>query len=143
MQIMTRVIRFYFNLPVINFQKGKEIFGESYQGTTFDVPYDFNSIMHYELTSAYDLFTIDESKPIVEVKEKWRKHCAKSRLGCIIGQRRGLSRADAIQVNQSLKCKLKPKISWECPIYTNLTDFKTKYFQEFRKDLCLRLNLKQ
>ena len=79
----------------------------------------------------------------MEIKEKWKKICTTNKHGCIIGQQRGLSRADAIQVNLSLKCKLKPKTSWECPIYTNITDFKINYFQEFRKDLCLRLNLKQ
>eukprot|EP00112_Aurelia_sp_Birch-Aquarium-sp1_P002365 Seg1260.5 transcript_id=Seg1260.5/GoldUCD/mRNA.D3Y31 product="Bone morphogenetic protein 1" protein_id=Seg1260.5/GoldUCD/D3Y31 len=127
---------------IFNFQKGKNAFGGSYKGTTFGVPYDFNSIMHSRLWIGKDN-AIDPSKPGMEIKKKWKKICAKNKFGCIIEQSRGLSKSDTIQVNKLFKCKIKPQTSWECPIYTKLKDFKTKYFQEFRKDLCLRLNLKQ
>ena len=137
-----RIILFYFNPAVFNFQKGKKAFGGSYKGTTFGVPYDFNSIMHSRLWIGKDN-AIDPSKPGMEVKKKWKKICAKNKFGCIIEQSRGLSKSDTIQVNKLFKCKIKPQTRWECPIYTKLQDFKTRYFGEFRKDLCLRLNLKQ
>ena len=125
----------------MNFQKGKEAFGESYVGSKLDVPYDFNSLMHYP--EMMDLAAINKNKTIMDVKDKWKKICDKNKYGCIPGQWRGLSKSDTTQVNKMFKCKIKPQTSWECPTYTALDDFKNRYFREFRNDLCLRLNLSQ
>lgn len=136
------MIRFPFNLSVANFLKGKKVFGKSYSGTTFGVPYDFNSLMHYPFWVS-GLISVNPGNKVIEIKDEWKKICAKNKFGCIVGQERGLSKSDTILVNKIFKCKIKRQTSWECPIYTKLEDFKIKYFQEFRKDLCLRLNLKQ
>ena len=126
----------------MNFQTGKEAFGKDYIGSKLDVPYDFNSLMHYAQRTYQ---AIDTDKPVLEIKEKWRNICDRNKYGCILGHWRGLSESDAVQVNKMFKCEIKPKpkaTSWGCPVYTTLNDFKNKYFREFRKDLCLRLNLK-
>eukprot|EP00112_Aurelia_sp_Birch-Aquarium-sp1_P005403 Seg1614.5 transcript_id=Seg1614.5/GoldUCD/mRNA.D3Y31 product="Tolloid-like protein 1" protein_id=Seg1614.5/GoldUCD/D3Y31 len=125
----------------INFKKGKGAFGKDYRGTSFGVPYDFNSILHFREYIRH--ISVDPHKKIVKLKEKWRKKCESNKFGCVLGQLKGLSKSDTIQVNKLFKCKIKPQTSWECPTYTSLDDFRNKYFQEFRKDLCLRLSLKQ
>ena len=125
----------------INFKKGKGAFGKDYRGGSFGVPYDFNSILQYR--EYIKQVAADPNRKVLEVKKNWRKICENNRFGCVLGQLKGLSKSDTIQVNKMFKCKIKPQTSWECPTYTALDDFKNRYFREFRKDLCLRLNLNQ
>eukprot|EP00112_Aurelia_sp_Birch-Aquarium-sp1_P021251 Seg567.9 transcript_id=Seg567.9/GoldUCD/mRNA.D3Y31 product="Meprin A subunit beta" protein_id=Seg567.9/GoldUCD/D3Y31 len=68
-------------------------------GETFGTKYDFNSIMHYATHEAAK----DPEKPTIVLKPKWKEKCENSP-DCIIAQRHGLSKSDAIQLNKLFKC---------------------------------------
>ena len=68
--------------------------------------YDFNSIMNYP---------IDDND--VELKEPWKTMCEESQ-HCHIGQRKGLSKVDAIRVNKLFGCPLHPATTGDCGVYS-------------------------
>ncbi|XP_055346098.1 uncharacterized protein LOC129593684 [Paramacrobiotus metropolitanus] len=78
-------------------------------GQTFDLPYDYASIMHYEINA----FAINKSLPTI-IPKKGSKVC--------IGQRKILSPLDAIKIRIAYGCMNKSKLSnmnWEQFFATN------------------------
>ena len=67
--------------------------GTIIKGETFGVKYDFNSIMHYPPFMGAK----DDKRPTMILKPEWKEKCEKDP-DCIIGQRHGLSKSDAIQL---------------------------------------------
>lgn len=61
--------------------------------SNFDTPYDFYSVMHYNPTA----FSKNGKRTIVPKEEKYRN---------VIGQRIGMSKGDAVRVNNMYNCNI-------------------------------------
>ena len=74
----------FFTVQQFNFQY--------YNGKTFSLPYDFESIMHYKSKE----FAIDDEKWTIRPRQNYSKH--------EVGQRKRMSPLDIARINMLYKC---------------------------------------
>ena len=78
------ILSLFFSVEHNNFQW--------YNGQTFSLPYDFESVMHYKSKE----FAIDDESWTIRPHEKYSKHK--------IGQRKRMSPLDIARINKLYKC---------------------------------------